>query len=71
MVEHSLYSVARADYPKEKLEIICIDDGSTDDTWQYIERARQRYPGLIRDHPLPRKPGQKRGVVRRVHPRPG
>ncbi len=34
MVEHSLYSVARADYPREKLEIICIDDGSTDDTWQ-------------------------------------
>jgi len=44
MVEHSLYSVARSDYPPGKLEIICIDDGSTDDTWQYIDRARGAIP---------------------------
>ena len=62
MVEHSLYSVARADYPREKLEIICIDDGSTDDTWQYMERARQRYPGLIRNIRFPENRGKKEGL---------
>ncbi|MFZ2089162.1 MAG: glycosyltransferase [Desulfobaccales bacterium] len=41
MVEMALYSVAQADYPKDLLEIICVDDGSTDDTWEYIEQARQ------------------------------
>ena len=43
MVEKALYSVAAADYPKDLLEIICIDDGSRDDTWNHIQRARQRY----------------------------
>ena len=41
MVEMALYSVAQADYPKDLLEIICVDDGSTDDTWDYIEQARK------------------------------
>ena len=62
MVEHSLYSVVRADYPKEKLEIICIDDGSTDDTWQYIDRARRRYPGLIKTIRFPENRGKKEGL---------
>lgn len=62
MVEHSLYSVARADYPKEKLEIICIDDGSTDDTWRYIDRARRRYPGLIKTIRFPKNRGKKEGL---------
>jgi hyaluronan synthase len=62
MVEHSLYSVARADYPREKLEIICIDDGSTDDTWHYINKARQRYPDLIKTIRFPENRGKKEGL---------
>ena len=38
MVENSIYSVAASDYPQGLLEIICIDDGSKDDTWVYIEQ---------------------------------
>jgi hyaluronan synthase len=62
MVEHSLYSVARADYPKDRLEIICIDDGSTDDTWQYIHRAQQCYPHLIKAIRFPTNQGKKEGL---------
>jgi hyaluronan synthase len=62
MVEHSLYSVAGADYPKEKLEIICIDDGSTDDTWHYMEKARRRYPRLIKTIRFPENRGKKEGL---------
>jgi hyaluronan synthase len=62
MVEHSLYSVARANYPREKLEIICIDDGSTDDTWRYIERARGRYPRLIKTVRFGKNLGKKEGL---------
>jgi hyaluronan synthase len=62
MVENSLYSVAEADYPREKLEIICIDDGSTDDTWEYMERARQRYPGMIKTVRFPENRGKKEGL---------
>jgi hyaluronan synthase len=47
MVEKAIYSVAASDYPADRLEIICVDDGSRDDTWDYIHRAQQRYPHLI------------------------
>ena len=47
MVEKAIYSVAESNYPADRLEIICIDDGSRDDTWRYMSRAQQRYPELI------------------------
>ena len=33
MVRRSVDACARAEYPRDRLEIIVIDDGSTDDTW--------------------------------------
>ena len=47
MVEVAIRSVAAADYPHERLEIIAVDDGSTDDTWHYIARAAQQFPQLV------------------------
>ena len=47
MVEKSIDSVARSDYPRGRLEIIAVDDGSRDDTWTYMERAARRHPGLV------------------------
>lgn len=47
MVEKAIYSVAVSDYPADRLEIICVDDGSQDDTWSYIRQAQQTYPLLI------------------------
>ncbi len=62
MVEKALYSVAAADYPKDRLEIICIDDGSKDDTWTYIQRAQQRYPDLIQTIRFPENRGKREGL---------
>jgi len=42
MVESSIASVATARYPRERLQIIAIDDGSRDDTWNYILHAALR-----------------------------
>ena len=47
MVLQSIESVARADYPQDRLEILVIDDGSKDDTWSYISEAAARYPNLV------------------------
>jgi hyaluronan synthase len=47
MVERSIRSVARCDYPKDKLEIIVVDDGSRDDTIFHMQRLRREYPRLI------------------------
>ena len=47
MVENSIRSVAAANYPSDRLEIIVVDDGSRDDTWKYIEATARRYPRLV------------------------
>lgn len=47
MVARSIDSVATAKYPRDRLEIFVIDDGSRDDTWQHIQAAAARYPGLV------------------------
>src|SRR5581483_9243799 len=48
MVLQSIESVAKADYPHDRLEILVVDDGSKDDTWSYISQAAARYPGLVK-----------------------
>jgi len=47
MVWKSVNSCATADYPTDRLEIVVIDDGSTDDTWTHIEAAQREHPHLI------------------------
>ena len=47
MVLQSIESVIKAEYPQDRLEILVIDDGSRDDTWEHICRAVARYPGRI------------------------
>jgi len=53
MVGETIASVAGARYPRERLQIIAIDDGSTDDTWRHIRHAALRFPGLVTPVRLP------------------
>src|SRR5260221_2413875 len=62
MVEHAIASVALARYPRERLEIIAVDDGSADDTWRHIQNAALRNPGLVTPIRLPANLG-KRGAL--------
>jgi hyaluronan synthase len=39
LVRSSIRSVAASRYPTDRLQIIVIDDGSTDDTWDHIQAA--------------------------------
>ena len=63
MVENSIASVAAARYPSGRLEIVAIDDGSTDDTWCYVERAARRYPGLVSAVRLERNSGKRNALA--------
>jgi hyaluronan synthase len=47
MVEKAIDAVASASYPRSRLEVIVVDDGSKDDTWEYIKSTALRYPGLV------------------------
>jgi len=64
MVEDSIASVAAARYPPGRLEILAIDDGSTDDTWRHIERAARRFPGLVRALRLVQNGGKRKALAK-------
>ena len=48
MVERSIESALRSDYPADRLEVIAVDDGSRDDTFFHMERLRRRHPESVR-----------------------
>lgn len=55
----SLNSILEADYPVDKLEIIAVDDGSTDDTWEYISQAAEKSNGRIKAIKQPCNQGKR------------
>jgi len=63
MVSRCLMSIAAADYPRERLEVIAVDDGSTDDTWRHLDRTARRFPDLIRLLRFPRNRGKKEALA--------
>jgi hyaluronan synthase len=48
-VVRTIDSCLAIDYPREKIELVVVNDGSTDETWQYMLQAAGRYaPGEVR-----------------------
>jgi len=60
-VYETIRSVLDSDYDPKKLNIIVVDDGSTDDTRQWIERAASESP-LIHALFMPRNSGKKHAL---------
>ncbi len=42
-VYETVKSVVKANYPKDRVNIVLIDDGSTDDTWSYMKKAAKEF----------------------------
>lgn len=63
LVEKTIESCVHAQYPRDRLQIIAIDDGSRDDTWQYIERAASRYPELVTAIRFPQNRGKRAALA--------
>jgi hyaluronan synthase len=42
----TIESCLTVDYPSDKLEVIVVNDGSTDGTWARIQEAKRRWPRL-------------------------
>ncbi|MFZ0214015.1 MAG: glycosyltransferase family 2 protein [Candidatus Acidiferrales bacterium] len=59
MVLKSIESAVLALYPKDRLEILVIDDGSSDDTWKYIQRALEKFPGRLTPIRFPKNRGKR------------
>ncbi len=61
-VLETLRSLMASDFPRAKLEIIAVDDGSKDDTWQWMQVACAEFPGRIQAVKMPQNQG-KRGAL--------
>ena len=46
-VEWTLDSVYKLDYPKNKLKVICVNDGSTDNTLKILKKLNKKYDFLL------------------------
>lgn len=62
MVEKAIYSVIAADYPRDRLQVYVVDDGSTDDTWKYIKAAAGKYPDLVTAVRFDKNRGKRRAL---------
>jgi hyaluronan synthase len=48
-VARTIHSCMALDYPKDRLEVVVVNDGSSDDTWAHMSRAAADYPpGRVR-----------------------
>ncbi len=59
MVAKSIDSIAAAHYDPRQLEIIVVDDGSTDDTWEHIQSAAARHGDRVQTLRLERNCGKR------------
>ncbi len=63
MVSKAIDSIANANYPPERLEIIVVDDGSKDDTWEHIQRAAARHGSRVRTLRQDRNRGKREALA--------
>jgi hyaluronan synthase len=66
-VAETLFSLLESDYPAEKLQIIAINDGSKDDTMEWIRYAEKRSAGRIVTLDLLKNGGKKHALYRGFH----
>ena len=61
-VAKSIDSVSRYHYPRHKLQIIAIDDGSKDDTWHHMDLAAKRHPDIVCAIKMDKNGGKRQGL---------
>lgn len=63
MVLKSIESVVNADYPRDRIELFVVDDGSRDDTWAYIEQAAKQWPEMVRPIRFDKNQGKRAALA--------
>ncbi|RBI91720.1 glycosyltransferase family 2 protein [Elizabethkingia miricola] len=64
LVYETLHSLASSDYPEEKVQIIAVDDGSKDDTWAWIKKAKEELGDRVMAYQQPRNMGKRHALHR-------
>lgn len=64
LVLDTLRSLVANVYPKEKLQIFAIDDGSKDDTWHWMNEAKKELGDRIEIFQQPKNKGKRHALYR-------
>jgi len=63
-VYDTLISLAESDYPEDKIQILSIDDGSLDDTWEWMIEAKKRLGNRLEILQQPKNKGKRHALYR-------
>lgn len=64
LVYKTLKSLSRSDYPKNKIRLISIDDGSVDDTWEWMKKAKLELRDEVQILQQPKNMGKREALYR-------
>lgn len=64
LVYDTLASLVASSYPTEKLQLLAIDDGSKDDTWDWIKKAKADFGDSITIFKQPKNMGKRHALYR-------
>lgn len=62
LVWQTLLSLADSDYPTEKVQIISVDDGSKDDTWYWMKKAKEQLGERLSIYQQPKNKGKRHAL---------
>ena len=62
LIERSIDAIFASNYPKNKLEVICINDGSKDKTFFYMLRAKRRHGNRLKVINFRKNLGKRRAL---------
>lgn len=60
----TLLSLAKSDFPEEKLQLLAIDDGSKDDTWYWMQEAKNLLGDRLSIYQQPENKGKRHALYR-------
>lgn len=63
-VYDTLLSLTNSQYPEEKIQLIAIDDGSKDDTWEWMKKAKERLGDRVSIYQQPVNQGKRHALYR-------
>jgi hyaluronan synthase len=63
-VYSTLLSLVNSLYPAEKLQLIAIDDGSKDDTWDWMKKAKEQLGDRVSIYQQPVNQGKRHALYR-------
>ncbi len=63
----TLRSLAASDYPASRLQLIAIDDGSQDDTWAWMQKAKAELGDRVEIFQQPENKGKRHALYRGFH----